>query len=125
MPKRVISATPDGVPEATWDYLKCCVADALGVAFASRQFDYAARTSAAMVALSGGGPSRTIAGNERLSIRDAALLNGVLIHGLDYDDTHLESVIHCSASALPTALAIASERPVSGVSAADGRSARY
>ena len=110
----VISATPDGVPEATWDYLKCCVADAVGVAFASRQFDYAARTSAAMVALSGGGPSRTIAGNERLSIRDAALLNGVLIHGLDYDDTHLESVIHCSASALPTALAIASERPVSG-----------
>ncbi|MGR9091988.1 MAG: MmgE/PrpD family protein, partial [Gammaproteobacteria bacterium] len=33
---------------------------------------------------------------------DAAHLNGTLIHGLDFDDTHGESVVHTSASAVPT-----------------------
>ena len=32
-------------------------------------------------------------------------LNGLLVHGLDFDDTHSESIIHCSASALPMVLA--------------------
>ena len=36
----------------------------------------------------------------------AALANGVLAHSLDYDDTHLPSVIHPSASVVPTALAV-------------------
>jgi 2-methylcitrate dehydratase PrpD len=38
------------------------------------------------------------------------MLNGVLIHGLDYDDTHLAGVVHVSAAAFPTALAMASAR---------------
>ena len=43
----------------------------------------------------------------RLGLRDAAMLNGILIHGLDYDDTHLAGVVHVSATALPTALGVA------------------
>ena len=38
----------------------------------------------------------------RLPMRDAALLNGVLTHGLDYDDTHMAGVIHLTVSVLPT-----------------------
>ena len=41
-------------------------------------------------------------------------MNGLLIHGLDYDDTHLASVVHCSASAFPAVLALAEQRHLSG-----------
>jgi 2-methylcitrate dehydratase PrpD len=36
----------------------------------------------------------------------AALLNGTLAHSLDFDDTHLPSVLHPSASIVPAVLAI-------------------
>lgn len=37
----------------------------------------------------------------------AAFVNGTLAHSLDYDDTHLPSVMHPSASVIPAALAVA------------------
>jgi len=39
----------------------------------------------------------------------AALINGTLAHVLDFDDTHLPSVLHPSASIVPAALAVAQE----------------
>jgi 2-methylcitrate dehydratase PrpD len=36
----------------------------------------------------------------------AALLNGTLAHAMDFDDTHLPSVLHPSASVVPAALAV-------------------
>lgn len=60
------------------------------------------------------GPAAVIGMPQRLSISDAALLNGILVHGLDYDDTHPSGVIHSSASALPTAMAIAERDGLSG-----------
>ena len=50
----------------------------------------------------------------RLPLRDAAMVNGVLIHGLDFDDTHPSGVMHCSASAVPTMFAMAHSRGKSG-----------
>ncbi len=39
--------------------------------------------------------------------QSASFVNGVLAHSLDYDDTHLPSVLHPSASVVPAALAAA------------------
>src|SRR5262249_5608964 len=61
----------------------------------------------------GTGSSVAIGFADRLSIRDAVLLNGVLIHGIDYDDTHLVSVVHPTSSCLPTAL-VAADLDLSG-----------
>src|SRR5690606_29015168 len=44
----------------------------------------------------------------------AAFVNGVLAHSLDFDDTHLPSILHPSASVVPTALAAAEEVGASG-----------
>jgi 2-methylcitrate dehydratase PrpD len=41
-------------------------------------------------------------------------MNGILIHGLDYDDTHIEGVVHASASCFSCALAMAAEVGASG-----------
>ncbi|MGA2568596.1 MAG: MmgE/PrpD family protein [Pseudolabrys sp.] len=45
---------------------------------------------------------------------DAALVNGGLIHSLEFDDTHMASIVHGSAVLAPTALAMAEKCAVSG-----------
>ena len=50
----------------------------------------------------------------KLALRDAVVMNGVLIHGLDYDDTHLEGVVHASSSCFSCALGMAAEVNASG-----------
>jgi 2-methylcitrate dehydratase PrpD len=44
----------------------------------------------------------------------AALVNGTLAHSLDFDDTHLPSVLHPSATIVPAALAMSEARGRSG-----------
>ncbi len=50
---------------------------------------------------------RVLGRRERLPMRDAALANGILIHGLDFDDTHMSSIVHATAASLPCALSLA------------------
>src|SRR5699024_3434477 len=51
---------------------------------------------------------------EKVPATGAAFVNGVLAHSLDYDDTHLPSVLHPSASIVPAALATAEANHASG-----------
>ena len=111
---RVVALQQDEVPEDVWDYLKLCLADAVGVAFASRAYDFAHKSLDSLNLLGSEGQSTIIGQSTTVSLRDAALMNGLLVHGLDYDDTHLASVVHCSASAFPAALAMAEQRGLSG-----------
>jgi 2-methylcitrate dehydratase PrpD len=56
----------------------------------------------------GGVPESTVwSTGERLPSSAAAIVNGALAHSLDFDDTHLPSVLHPSASVVPAALAVA------------------
>ena len=41
-------------------------------------------------------------------------MNGVLVHGLDYDDTHVPGIVHTSASSFPLALGLAAHLDRSG-----------
>ena len=103
--------TWEEVPERVRERAALHVLDCVGLAFACQRDNFAA---AAAKATSGVGPAAVIGMPQRLSISDAALLNGILVHGLDYDDTHPSGVIHSSASALPTAMAIAERDGLSG-----------
>ena len=56
------------------------------------------------------GPADSFAiGAAKLPASAAALLNGTLAHAMDFDDTHLPSVLHPSASVVPAALAVGSK----------------
>ncbi len=101
------------VPSNVQDQALLNILDAVGIAFASTNYDFATKSIAASVAL-GSGPRGAIACTERFTVRDQAMLNGILIHGLDFDDTHVPGVIHATASAVPTAIAIADDRELSG-----------
>ncbi len=107
----------DSVPDEVIHYAKLCFADAIGIGLASTRYEFATRSAKAIADLAGVGPHPVIGTTLKLPARDAALLNGILIHGLDFDDTHPASIIHCSASAVPLVLACAGERGVSGAEA--------
>jgi 2-methylcitrate dehydratase PrpD len=102
-------ATFEALPTAVAERAKLLLLDAVGTAFAATTFDFATRALDAISSF-GSGPHPVIGCDARLAQRDAALMNGVLVHGLDFDDTHLSGVVHVSASALPVALAAATER---------------
>jgi 2-methylcitrate dehydratase PrpD len=51
---------------------------------------------------------------ERLDAAHAALLNGITSHVLDYDDTHLKTIIHPAGPVASALLALAEIRPMSG-----------
>lgn len=61
-----------------------------------------------VVEASGGAAEATLVGRHgRFPAAQAALYNGTLAHSLDFDDTHLPSILHPSASVIPAALATA------------------
>ena len=112
--EHALALSVDDVPEDIWRYLKLCLADAVGIAFASRHYDFASTSLQSLDRLGSEGTASIIGQERRVALRDAALMNGLLIHGLDYDDTHLASVVHCSASAFPAALALAEHQKLDG-----------
>ena len=90
------------------------VLDTLGVCLAARPLE----TSVMALQLGrvwGGPPDCSVIGfSDRLPPASAAFVNGVLAHSLDFDDTHLPSVLHPSASVVPAALAVGEEVGCSG-----------
>ncbi len=91
------------VPAAVVERAKLHILDCLGIALASTTFEFAQRAANAISGLAGAGEYPAIGLPMSLPLRDQVMLNGTLIHGLDFDDTHTAGVIHASASALTTA----------------------
>ncbi|ANY08515.1 MmgE/PrpD family protein [Pseudonocardia sp. HH130630-07] len=98
--------TLDDVPPEVLDRARHLVLDAVGLAFASTAYPFSGVAARALSAF-GTGDQAVLGLPDRLPARDAAVLNGVLIHGMDFDDTHIPAVTHVSAAALPAALAAA------------------
>ncbi len=107
--------TLDAVPADVRERATHLMLDALGIALASTRYDFARQTLAALRSLSGDGGEVPVIGHGlKLGLRDAAVMNGFLIHGLDYDDTHPRGVIHATTSVLPAALSVAVRQDASG-----------
>ena len=83
------------------------VLDIAGIAVRATGLD-TSRAVAGFVMDQGGRPAASAVGMpEKLPAAEAAFVNGVLAHSLDFDDTHLPSILHPSASVAPAALATA------------------
>lgn len=95
------------LPEAVRQKSTHHILDALGLGFAARSFPFARPALAGFQAAGSAGIATVLgAGMQRLAPRDAALANGYLMHGLDFDDTHPGAIVHPTVACLPTALAI-------------------
>ena len=90
------------------------VTDIIGIALAASGME-PARIVGAVVESWGGEEQASVIGREdRCPAASAALVNGTLAHALDYDDTHLPSVLHPSAAVVPAALAASEASGASG-----------
>ena len=112
----VANLRADAIPPEVLERARYLMLDAVGIAHASTHYDFAHRALSAMSELSEGiGDTPVIGLAARLQRRDAMLLNGLLIHGLDYDDTHARGVIHATASCFPCALGTAAHAGADGL----------
>lgn len=97
------------LPEALKQKAAHHIVDTIGLGFAARQFDFSA-PSLEGIERAGAAGTCTVIGSERqLSSRDAAMANGLLMHGLDFDDTHPSAIVHPSVACLPATMAVAEE----------------
>ena len=95
-----------GVPDEVSRSMRQRVLDILGISLGAHRLP-SSQAVVTLIAGEGGRPDAGIIGRtgHRVPAAQAAFANGVLAHSLDYDDTHLPSVLHPSASVVPAALA--------------------
>jgi len=106
--------TYKSIPKATRENAKYHVLDVVGTGLAATRFDFAQHALSGLLGIAEGGKNSVIGMGVKLPLRDAVLLNGILAHGLDYDDTHPGAIVHPSSSAFPCALGVGEHIDVSG-----------
>ena len=104
------------IPVAVSAQAKLHMLDAIGIGIASSGFDFAKKTLQALISLQESNDQQypVLGVPEKLSMRDAILVNGTYIHGLDFDDTHAAGVIHASSSAMAALLSVGQRYKIGG-----------
>jgi len=102
------------VPPAVVEKAKLVFLDTIVIALASSTMDFG--LMAINVARKLGGPkaSLLIGTSDRVAAANAVIANGTLAHGLDYDDTLEEAIVHTGCCAGITALAAGEEVGATG-----------
>ncbi|MEU6020232.1 MmgE/PrpD family protein [Micromonospora sp. NPDC048871] len=83
------------------------ILDILGLCVAAHRLPTSHAALDYVADLGGRAQAHVVGLPDRVPAAQAAFGNGVLAHSLDYDDTHLPSVLHPSAAVVPAALAAA------------------
>lgn len=102
------------VPQGVVDKAKLVFLDTLGIALASSTMDFGRMVTNVARQLGGPNSSRLIGSPLKVAAANAVLANGTLAHGLDYDDTLEEAIVHTGCCAGMTALAVGEELGASG-----------
>jgi 2-methylcitrate dehydratase PrpD len=102
----VSDLTLDHVPPPVAAKACLLVLDTLGSCLASSRQDFGRAITEAAERL-GGAPESTLIGSKaRVGAASAVLANGTLAHGLDFDDTREDAIVHTGCVAVTTALAV-------------------
>ncbi len=104
----------EDIPPAVVAAAKLHLLDSLGIGLAAASLPVNASWSVAIATLGDGGASTALGRSTPMPSASAALLNGSLIHSLEFDATHVASIVHGGAVIAPTALAVAEARDRSG-----------
>jgi 2-methylcitrate dehydratase PrpD len=92
-----------------------CLLDHLGLAIAGAE-EPAARIAREQCRLLGGEPQARVLGTpHRLRVTDAALVNGISCHALDFDDTHVPTILHPTTPLYAAGTALAEWRGSRGI----------
>jgi len=94
------------IPHEVAEAAKLHLLDTLGCGLAATALGVATEGRETMAEL-GGDQQATVIGGSGLPAANAAFANAMVCHGLDFDDTHSESVAHVSVVTCPASLAVA------------------
>jgi 2-methylcitrate dehydratase PrpD len=102
------------IPEAVLHQGRRALLNCLGTALGSAKAEAVDRAARAVRAVSGPGEATVIGRPERLRAAEAGFVNAIAMNLLDFDDTHLPTIIHPTAPVAPAALALGEELGSSG-----------
>ena len=105
----ITTARDRAYPDDVMDAARQSLVDWVGVCIGAYDAPEARIVSRVMSQWKGQGDSRFLWGGTS-NAASTAMINGTLSHCLDYDDTHIPSVIHISGPLWATVLAIGSEK---------------
>jgi len=104
----------DDVPAPVVAKAKQLVLDIIGSCLASSREEFGRAALRAAEGLGGPPESTLIGGGSRVGASHAVLANGTLAHGLDFDDTREDAIVHTGSVAVTTALAVGEAQRASG-----------
>ena len=88
--------------------------DTFGVAMSCRNLPHAKAVHDALEEMQMGTGCTLWGGKEQARLADAVLYNSCLIHGADYDDTHVGAILHPSAAVVAMAVTLGEQTGASG-----------
>lgn len=113
---RFVAATaPGALPPAVLHEAKRSLLNFIGGAIGVANDPLVSATVGVLDPFSGPRTATLIGRTERLDALNASFVNAVSANLLDYDDTHLATVIHPTAPVAPPLLALSEQRPLSGL----------
>jgi 2-methylcitrate dehydratase PrpD len=106
--------TSTSIPAAVRHEARRALVNGLGAALGAAMRDEIGIPLKVLAAQGAGGTFGVIGRSERLAMLDAAFVNGIAINALDFDDTHLPTVIHPTAPIAPVVIALAERGGITG-----------
>jgi 2-methylcitrate dehydratase PrpD len=101
------SLTYEQIPDEVVEAAKLHLLDTVGCGLAAHALGVATEGRTAMADLAGEPQASVLGLDGALPAPNAAFANAMLCHGLDFDDTHSDSVSHVSVVVCPASLAVA------------------
>lgn len=104
----------ENIPAHVIKQAKDHLLDSIGVMLAASSVDSGENILNGVLELGQGDECLAIGSDKKVPAHLAALISGSLLHSLEYDDTHTDSIIHASSVVVPTALAVGEWQQSSG-----------
>jgi 2-methylcitrate dehydratase PrpD len=115
----IVALRPQDIPDAVRAEGLRTFVNWFGCAIGGADHVTADRAIAALSPFAGPAQAGVIGRRERTDVLHAALFNGITSHVLDYDDTHLKTIIHPAGPVASALMAVAGHRPLSGAALLD------
>ena len=106
----VLGLSLDAVPAPVRTQASLLALDTLGNALAATREDFGVAILGVAESLGGVAESSLLGRRARVAAANAVLANATLAHGLDFDDTREDAIVHTGCVAVTTALAVGRRR---------------
>jgi 2-methylcitrate dehydratase PrpD len=110
----LVASRLDAVPQSVQHEAVRSVLNWAGCAVGGSRHETIDRALAAIAPIGGPAQAGLLGRAERVDFAHAALINGMSAHVLDFDDTHLRTLLHPSVPVASALLALAERQPMAG-----------